>query len=139
MQLNCPYENFKKSILPVYIHCDSFPYKWSDFILSKNNLFFGWEICSSWKVVRLSYLKPCWYVLVFFFFNYNSLFFCLAVYQLQQEAPRPKRIICPGEVSTQLFPIHLIKYDEWSALCSYWRAFRVTESWFLLMFKCHQI
>lgn len=67
MQLNCPYENFKKSILPVYIHCDSFPYKWSDFILSKINLFFGWEICSSWKVVRLSYLKPCWYVLVFFF------------------------------------------------------------------------
>ena len=61
-------------------------------------------------------------------FNYNSLFFCLAVYQLQQEAPRPKRIVCPGEVSTQLFPIHLVKYDEWSALCSYGRDFRFTGS-----------
>uniref|UniRef100_A0A8C9HC04 Chimerin 2 n=1 Tax=Piliocolobus tephrosceles TaxID=591936 RepID=A0A8C9HC04_9PRIM len=33
---------------------------------------------------------------VFFFF-----FFFLAVYQLQQEAPRPKRIICPREVENR--------------------------------------
>nr|XP_051709233.1 beta-chimaerin [Oryctolagus cuniculus] len=30
------------------------------------------------------------------------------LYQLQQEAPRPKRIVCSREVSTQLLPIALV-------------------------------